>query len=70
MHPNTFGPPSTTRHLGSLFAAAAACAVIVGSQLGVAELYVAQADTALAQGRAQAVAQQASAPAGKQARNS
>lgn len=55
MHPNTFGPPSTTRHLGSLFAAAAACAVIVGRQLGIAELYVAQ---------------QASAPAGKQARNS
>jgi hypothetical protein len=44
--------------------------VIVGSQLGIAELYVAQADTALAQGRAQAVAQQASAPAGRQARNS
>ena len=70
MHPNTFGQPSTTRRLGCLLAAAAACTVLVGSQLGIAELYSERADAALAQMRAQAVAQRASAPAAKLAHSS
>jgi len=69
MNQSPFNMPNPTLRLGSLLAAAAVTVVLIGSQLGIADGYTAQADALMAAKHFEAVAQQTAASAARSSRS-
>jgi hypothetical protein len=68
MNPSPF-KPSTALRVGSLLAAVMVSVVLIGSQLGIADGYTAQADALLAARHFESVAQQTAASAARSSHN-